>query len=252
MDYVKYLTLAGVPEELHAQAVESLEQARKASRWLTVRKWRVRLFKAGWIADQLEWADNRLIDAHPDKLDWDIAPVLNVTAQGDNGPWIDTQEGGRPTQDFWLNDDPASTEYQQAVESCYWCKGAHPRSKKARKAWYRRNAGEGLAFRLGQVVDPDEIKIWRGTKGRTSVVAYKSGKVWQLRIYTKLIGFSWLRRIGCEVDNVFCGEHAPRMWYPLPGGELRAPASWTSLPTTAPPPPRKDKFPDVEQTLPAF
>jgi len=66
------------------------------------------------------------------------------TAHGDNVPWAGNP--GRPVPHCWLNPDPQSDEYRDAVAACYWAPGNHPRSKTAVKAWYRRNGGAGLAL----------------------------------------------------------------------------------------------------------
>ena len=44
------LQLAGVPQELPASALASLEKAQKASKGTTLAKWKVRLFKTKRIA----------------------------------------------------------------------------------------------------------------------------------------------------------------------------------------------------------
>lgn len=55
MNITNYLTYAGVPTELHAQAITCLREADRASDGLTWAKWKVRLFKAGKIAKLLPW-----------------------------------------------------------------------------------------------------------------------------------------------------------------------------------------------------
>jgi hypothetical protein len=250
MNLHTYLTIAGVPAALHPQASAALAQCRSACRGLAWAKWRVRLFKAGQIARMIPWQADRLTDVRPDLADWDIEPVLNVTAHGDNVPWIDTPSGGRPQPHCWLDADPQSDEYRQAVAACYWAPGQHPRSTAAVKAWYRRNAGAALAYRLGAPVDEARgHRIWRGQQGRTSVVVLGSGAAWQIIAETRLaLGWKLRRRWGHEVANVFSGVHAPQAWYALAGTVLRAPVSWTTLPTREAALARKDQFDGVEQT----
>lgn len=222
MNIEKYLNIAGVPKELHASAIESIESAQARAGGLTLAKWKVRLFKAGKIADMLEWEDERLRDKHPELADWDIAPMLNITAHGDNVPW----PNGRPAPGAWLADTP------EAVAANYWCKGVHPRSKRSRKAWYRRNAGEHKAWRLGAPVALEmEHGRWERTEGRTKVIVQRCGPAWIIRASWKLIGSININtRIGFEVDNVFDPVKRVQLWYPIEGCELRAPVTWSILP----------------------
>ena len=230
------LALAGVPEGLHAQVIDCMAEAKQRSAGLTWAKWRTRLFRAGKIAKAMPWEANRLIDVRPDWADSDIAPMLNITANGDNGPWRETPDGGRPNPDKWLNPDPASEEYQQAVDACYWCKGAHPRSTKARKAWYRRNGGEYRAWRLGMPVGQD-AQHWNYVSDKLVVEVMRSGDAWIINARRKLLGKLWASyRIGFEVDNVyqrsiFDGVTIVLAWYPIAGHELRAPVTWSVVPS---------------------
>ena len=231
----EYLSLAGVPEGLHAQVIACMQEAKQRSAGLTLAKWRTRLLKAGKIAKAMPWEANRLIDVRTDWADSDIAPMLNITGHGDNGDWVDTPEGGRPNPDRWLNPDPASEDYQQAVAHCYWCKGEHPRSRKARKAWYRRNGGEYRAWRLGMPVG-DDSRRWTYHSDKLTVEVANSGDAWIINARRKLLGKLWLdMRCGFEVDNVFQrsvfdGVTIVQAWYPIPGHELRAPVTWSKVP----------------------
>ena len=232
MNLSRMLTIAGVPATLHAEVIDCIDFADDQSDGLLLAKLKIRLLRAGKIAKAMGWEHNRLIEARPEWADCDIAPMLNITANGDNGPWVDTPQGGRPVDAFWLNPDPASEEYAQAVAACYWCKGAHPRSEKARKAWYRRNGGEYLAWDRGVFVDPsNSFQKWQGSEGKLSVTVVRSGGAWLVKVTRKLVGkLSLKTRVGFEVDNVFSGPLAPQMWYPIPGHDLRAPVTWSVLP----------------------
>lgn len=228
----EFLRLAGLTGEDLANAEDSLAAARDNAKGLTWAKWKVRLFKAGKIADALRWEDERLVDVMPSKADWDIAPMLNITAHGDNVPWVD----GRPVPGVWLNKDTKSDEYIQAVFANYWCKGEHPRSKKSRKAWYRRNAGEFRAWRLGMPVDPakDTRRSWFYRDDDKTIIVARMGDAWLLKATTKLIPGVYLKtRIGYEIDNVITPSGV-QGWYPAPGFELRAPLTWSVLPATKP------------------
>ena len=222
------LTLAKVPPELHAEAFAALSKAERASKGLTKAKIKTRLFMAGKIAKVLPWDAERLRDVKPDWAEHDIAPMLNISAQGDNAPWVETPEGGRPVSRHWLNPDPASAEYQTAVQKCYWCPGHHPRSREARKAWYRRNGGEHLAWQRGEPIDTaNPVQEWTGQRGKLQVTVVRSGSAWIVKTRKQLLGKLLITgRYGFEADNVFCGPGRSQAWFPLPGVELRAPATW--------------------------
>lgn len=222
------LTIAGVDGSLHAEAIEFLGEAKRRASGLTWRKWWTRLFNAGEIADLLEWSDERLIDVDPSLRDWDIAPMINITAHGDNAPWA---PNGRPVSGAWLNPDPESEEYKAAVASNYWCKGEHPRSHASRKAWYRRNAGEFRAWELGEPVDLDEgVLVWEGYRGKTEVMVMRCGSAWLIKSTRTLFGPLRIKsRMGFEIDNVVT-QYGVQGWYPIAGYSLRAPVTWSVLP----------------------
>lgn len=225
MNISKYLMAAGVPLHLYAAAQNSINTARERSRGLAWAKWKVRLFKAGKIAKLLPWGAERLIDVRPDLADWDIAPAVNITAHGDNAPWAMTPDGFRPAPGRWLSQNPGSEEYQKAVAANYWCKGEPPRSKKSRKAWYRRNAGEYRAWRLGVPVDLSNVQVWHAN----GVAVYRCGGAWEIVAVRKLIGRLGVKvRVGFEIDNLFIG--GVQAWYPIAGHDLRAPVTWSVLP----------------------
>lgn len=232
MNLSRLLTIAGVPATLHAQVIDCIDLADDQSSGLLWAKIKIRLFKASKIAKAMSWGNNRLIEARPDWADCDIAPMSNITANGDNGPWYGTPHGDRPIEAFWLNPDTESEEYAQAIAACYWCKGAHPRSEKARKAWYRRNGGEYLAWRLGLPIDAAiGFQKWQGSEGKTAVTVMRCGDAWIVKSTRKVIGRLQLKtRVGFEVDNVFSGPLTPQMWFPIEGHELRAPVTWSVLP----------------------
>jgi hypothetical protein len=230
MKLTRALQIAGVPADRHAQAQASVSQAKAACKGLLLHKLKGRWLMAGKIAEALEWTDERLCTVKPEWADWDIAPVINITAHGDNGPW--TPDGARPLANYWLNADPASSEYQQAVQANYWCKGTHPRSKASRKAWYRRNAGEYEACSRGEPIDPAKgFEIWRGSDGKNSAVAWRCCGAWLVKTSTRLLGPLHINgRHGYEIDNVFSGDYTAQMWWPIDGYALRAPVTWSTLP----------------------
>ncbi len=217
MNIIKHLRAAGVPDHYHQAAIAAMEGARKRARGLLWAKWRVRLFKAGKIAKILPWNAERLMDVRPDLAAWDIAPMLNITAHGDNVPW----PGGRPAPGAWLDDTP------EARAANYWCKGEHPRSQKSRKAWYRRNAGEYEAWSRGMPVDlASGAQVWRGN-GST---VYRCGDAWQVIAQDKLLFIPAVVRIGYEISNLWRESDGAQLWFPIPGKDLRAPVTWSVLP----------------------
>lgn len=237
MNIATLLTAAGVPADLHAEAAASLAAARAATGGtlgsMLWRKFRARWFRAGRIAAALTWEANHLVAVRPDWRDDDIAPMLNITANGDNVEWTETPAGGRPNPNSWLNPDPSSDEHQRAVAACYWAPGHHPRSPEARKAWYVRNAGEHLAWRLGAPVDPaTPVQEWTGPDVRV----LRCGGVWQIAGLQRIAGpLQWHIDAGYEINNVFGLVNGQRVqcWYPLPGHALRACAVWAVYPTLA-------------------
>lgn len=221
MNILKMLETAGVHPLMLPEALEVLETARQRARGLTWAKWKVRLFKAGKIAAAMEWGDERYLGKGDPN--WDIAPMLNITGHGDNVPWPD----GRPAPGAWLNADPESEEFRQAVASNYWLPGTHPRSKESRKAWYRRNAGEYRAWLLGAAVDPTKlVHKWESD----GVSARRHNGAWQLVATVPFFGPIKLKiRIGYEIDNVL-RDDGTQLWYPIPGHALQAPVTWSVLP----------------------
>lgn len=229
MDYRKYFNLVGVPAELHDAAIASLESAKSRSKGLLWFKIKARLFKAKELASYIPWEAERLCEIKPELADYDIAPMINITAHGDNVPWVTTSQGVRPAPGQWMNKDPESPEYKQAVGANYWLKGTHPRSPESRVAWYKRNAGEYRAWRLGEKVDfaRDGIKIWE----KDGVRVLNSGTAWFILVKTKLIGkLNWQTRLGYEIDNLWSASANIQGWYPIFGHDLKAPVTNSSIP----------------------
>ena len=225
MNTPELLARSGVPAELRADAVRCIDEAKSRATGLLWHKVKVRYLRAPEIADLLPWGAERLIDVRPDLADWDVAPMVNITAQGDNAPWIPTPDGGRPAPGRWLNSDPASDEYQNAVEANYWLPGTHPRSPESREAWYRRNGGEYRAWRLGCQVDlADGVHTWAAD----GVTVMRCGGAWLVK-HSRSFGPLVLEtRCGYEIDNLqVAGRQA---WYPVAGHDLRAPVTWSTVP----------------------
>ena len=54
MNYEKYLIAAGVPTELHAEAITALERARNQNKAVSPYKWSAPLVMA-WVVPRLTW-----------------------------------------------------------------------------------------------------------------------------------------------------------------------------------------------------
>ncbi|WP_441280551.1 hypothetical protein [Tardiphaga sp. 862_B3_N1_1] len=236
MNVEKLVAKTNAPADVQAAAVEALNEARKRAKGLTWAKWKVRLCEHKDIAKLLTWDSERLIDVDPSLIDKDIAPVINITCYGDHIGWNDAT--GKPEPGTWMDKDPASADYQDAVAKtkAKGYLGVHPRSDKFHAWWYLRNAGEGRAWRLGAPVDmPNRPAVYTGK----DVILIHSGQAWQLFAFRKLIGnFGIKTRIGYEIDNVWRFDNNLQGHYPVPGWQLRAPLSCTVLPG-------KRDFPDV-------
>ena len=224
MNILKLLNLANVPESFHASAIDSIERAEYMKKGLALAKWKVRLFKAKKISELLSWEDERLFDVVPSFALWDIAPMINITAHGDNVPW----PYGIPRPGQWLNKDPESDEYKQAVQSNYWCPGEHPRSRKSREVWYRRNGGEYDAYARGAKVPiGQKMSVWKNNGLVVSMV----DNVWLINGTHKLWGLIPMKiRVGYEIDNVLTPE-GKQKWFPIKDHDLRAPVTWYHLPS---------------------
>lgn len=234
MNLAKLLQTAGVPAHLHQEAIASLQEAERRARGLLWHKIKVRFLYAGKIADMIPWEAERLIEVRPDLLSWDVEPIQHIRSYGDNSPhWHSTPEGDRATPRVWLNKDPESAEYKEAVAHCYWCPGEHPKSKKAVKAQYRRNGGAGEAYSRGAVirVGVEGFKQWESGGIKVSC----ADGAWIISGKTKLLGFIPASiRFGFEVDNIFGKypgtDYFRQFWFPIEGFELKAPATWSVRP----------------------
>lgn len=230
----KYLDIAGITDTAQREMIQlCMNLADERSKGLLWFKIKARFFKAGKIAKALKWESNRLIEVRPDWADYDIAPITKITCNGDNGPWEGPIGSDRPVESFWMNPDPESVEYQVALHSKYAKGKYHPRSEAFRKMWYRRNSGEYLAYRRGLIVDASKgVQTFAGTKGRTTVKLWHSDNAWLILISIRIIGKYRINiRRGFEVANIFSGTTSPQAWFPIPGYDLMAPVTWSTLPS---------------------
>ncbi len=221
---MKVLEIAGVPESRHAWIKAQQAQARSRARGLLWHKVKARLLMSWWVTRKLPWDAERLPAKH---AKWDIAPVLNITCNGDNVPWELADGVSRPKSTYWMNPDPASDEYRQAVAATYWCKGHHPRSVKARRAWYRRNGGEHEAWARGVDLHTPGVEVWHGERGRVRVTVVGTSGSYVIHAQRRLFGrVALVSRKGYEVDNVSWRSETEMGWMPMPGHRHRAPVTW--------------------------
>ena len=221
----QFLDLSAVPSQLHGSAMACMEESKTRIKGTNLQKWKTRLFKAKAISKLLKWEDNRLVDVKPEWASHDIAPVPNVTANGDNAPWISATEAN---PNAYLNKDPLSDDYKEAVARNYWCEGHHPRSERSRLAWYRRNGGEFLVWQKGRAVKPRTLgatfQQWTFKDKDFDIEIQEQEGVWQINAERRLIGPLWVSyRLGYELDNA-------GLWLPMEGYEFRATLVWTILP----------------------
>lgn len=235
----QHLTIAGVPAELHQAALACLAQAKQRARGLLLHKLKARYLKAAKVAKLLPWDAERLIDVRPDLAPLDIEPIQHIRGYTDWGiEWVETPAGGRPLPKPWMNPDPASAEYQEAVAANRYAPGLHPRSRESRQRWYRRNGGAYEAYARGMPVDPAQGFTQRqGRKGGLSVTVSRIGDAWIVATERRIGPLVIRTRKGFEVDNVFgrrAGEEQfVQVWYAIEGHELKAPVTWSMRPALA-------------------
>lgn len=223
MNITKMLEAAGVPPHLLQRAYLCLDKADTDSEGLFWAKWKIRLFHNKKIAKLLSWSDNRLCVKYPHLAHMDIAPMKNITANGDNVNWPNHV----PDENSWMNPDPESYDYQLAVSRSYWTdKKYHPRTEKARAAWYRRNAGEMVAYERGLEVPIAAPDVFNNN----GYSVRRLGEAWQLEGPILLFGFIPMRvRIGYEITNVV-KDNGTQLWFPIEGYKFKAPLTWSILP----------------------
>lgn len=84
----KALRLAEVPGELHEQALDCLQEARRRAKGLTLHQLRARL-AAKRIAQALPWSAETVEDALPAYASFGVAPSGGNGVNGDNVPWAE-------------------------------------------------------------------------------------------------------------------------------------------------------------------
>lgn len=226
MDIQKYLLSAGVPDNLHEQALASLEEAHNRADGLLMHKIKARYFKSKQMAEIVHSHKvTRASVIRADLVHYDVAPMLNINAFGDNADW-DSITGLPEDENVYVYVEGAP-EYDAAVRRNYWAKGLFPGDLKAVQAWYRRNGGEYRAWELGMPVNVKNSVAWHGD----GVTVYSCDGAWQVTAKDKRLGIIPVKvRIGYEISNIWRESDGAQLWYPLPGFDLRAPVTWSILP----------------------
>ena len=197
MDHVKYLRRAGVPANLHEDALHSFAQSRKLSLKVLFTKLTAPIVMA-FLVFFLKWEDEKL-----PTFFWRYDN--EVSMNGDRGP-------------VPLEDTP------EARALCYYANGSHPRSRWARYVWLGwRNRGSAHAFSLGPVADMSKIRQWgdpQTNNGHEGVRVFEMNGYWQV-FAIKHISFPGrdlcLRQnVGFKVGNSFLYGAARSMVVNIP------------------------------------
>lgn len=258
MDIKDILTNASVPQE-HWDAIYSqMAEANTKADGMLWHKIKVRYGKAGKIAKMFRPDVERLVDIDPKYIDLDVAPVDSVTCNGDNNLWgyryirgdelvwlnhdLPENAGERPrllAEGFTTDGvslsipvgqaDPATNpNYEAEKARSYWTKGKyHQRTPQSWKIWYRRNGGEGYAWRLGMPVNLAQTKdMWKGSR----FTVYRIGDVYGISGHKKVLGsLGFIYSMGYEVANVWDFENHKQKHKPAKGYGLKAALTWSTI-----------------------
>lgn len=206
MNFIKFLQAAGVPQELHSEALESLARSKKQSRKLSPYKWSAPLVML-FVVPFLGWEAERLPKLFSK---WDNDVSLN----GDPWPWAQDSSG------TWYRHCPLE-DTPEVRAKCYWAKGHHPRSRWARYVWLGwRNRASKLAESLGVDASADKIQMWgdpKTSKSHEGTKVYRMGDIWQIMSVTKRGPFAIRRNVGWKLNNVLENGHvrANITWIPF-------------------------------------
>jgi len=195
MNLLQYLQAAGVPDELHAQALASLQKAQEISSGITPYKWSAPLVMA-WVVPRLPWDAEELPQRY---AKWDN----DISINGDPWPWAQKPDGS------WYRHAPLE-DTPEVRAQCYWAEGSHPRSKWARYVWLGlRNRASKLAFDLGAKAQ-GEIQTFGDTatgRAHPGVCVYRMGDHWQIMSVEKKGPVIVRRNVGWKINNVRDNQH---------------------------------------------
>lgn len=196
MNFIKYLQAAGVPDELHSEALESFAEADRRAALLSPYKWSAP-FVMAWVVPKLPW-DAEHLPANYARYDND------VSINGDPWPW-------KEVNGEWIRFAPIE-DTPEARAKCYWANGSHPRSKWARYVWLGwRNRATSYAAELGVPAELG-ISVWGNhdvSNALPGVAVYRMGKHWQILVVEKVRGLPLVVRknYGFKINNVLNNQH---------------------------------------------
>ena len=206
MDFKHYLNDAGVPEEMHAEALACFKRAKKKSIPATIAGLFAPLVIGFLILTrQLKWSDDKVPK-------WAWWYDNNVSINGDG--WGMLFPDGTCTQPV----DMAVVERGEAIAlpyfdprytgDAYYAKGHHPRSAWARFIWLGfRNRASALAQSQGESFDPKVTPtVWSKGDLEKDGEQYKivySGGLWNFDQRRKVFfgKFKMRRNVGFKIEN---------------------------------------------------
>lgn len=201
------LAEAGVPEELHQEALDSLWRGFNGFERVTPYKLSapIVMFYLLFLTKQVKWEDDYL----PKKYEkWDN----NISMNGDQWGMIMPDGSHVSWYDFGMiaRGETTAISYTDPTYkgTTYYAKKSRPRSKWARYVWLGwRNRASKYAMDLGEEVDPHApIESWgdEPVEGKHTLQFLRVGKVWQMREqYPVLWGLiDRGRNYGYKLNNV--------------------------------------------------
>ncbi len=207
MDLIRYLKIAGVPEELHADALACFARAKKKSTLPMIASLFAPLVIAFLILTrQLKWESNDV-----PKWAWWYGNNISINGDGWGMLYPDGTCVNYVDHDVIGRGEAEALHYGDLryTGDCYYAEGHHPRSAWARFIWLGfRNRAKAISQARGEFVNLNETPIeWgavpdKATEGCS--VMYCTG-IWQMRFVEKaFFGKLFLRRnLGFKINNAF-------------------------------------------------
>lgn len=216
MDFQFYLDKAGVPEHMHAQALECLKRAKRKAILPAV---------AGLFAPivvlfliltrQLKWEDNNV-----PKWAWWYDNNISINGDGWGMLYPDGRCVNRVDMEVVNRGEAIALHYgdPRYTGDAYYSEGNHPRSWRARWTWLGfRNRASALAMHQGEQIDLKETPQWWGMENPNREVEgyrfmYCTG-LWQF-YQTRRVFFGKLamtRNCGFKIGNAFTEQNPTAM-----------------------------------------
>lgn len=175
---------AGVPEELHQEALDSLWRGFEGMKAVAPYKrnawWK--MFYLIFLTKKLRWEDDYLPEG------WERYDN-NISINGDQWGMIMPDGSHVSWYDFGMiaRGETTAISYTDPTYkgTTYYAKKSHPRSKWARYVWLGwRNRASKYAMDLGELVDPQgALEVWgdEPEEGKSTLQFIRQGTVWQMR-----------------------------------------------------------------------